>query len=144
MTLDAVRYNDREPWPPEPMAVACLFAAHAGVWFWQRADELDRRRPTPGQAIGAGDSDYDGLPDAWEQANALVFIPDANDDPDHDGLTNWEEYLAGTHPNDATSALRFTQISSQNGNVVLQFLASSNRTYSLLYKPELGARRGRS
>ena len=79
------------------------------------------------------------MPDAWEQANGtFVFIPDANDDPDSDGLTNWEEYLAGTHPNNASSALRFTQITAQGGNVILQFLATSNRTYSLLYKPSLG------
>jgi hypothetical protein len=96
--------------------------------------------PTPGQALGTSDSDNDGLPDAWEQANGtFVLIPDAGDDPDHDGLTNWEEYLAGTHANDPASALRFAQITAQNGIVILQFFASSNRTYSLLFKPSLDA-----
>ena len=140
VTLDAVRYNDREPWPPGADGSGLSLQRTPASGFGNEPTNWIAAAPTPGQAIGAGDSDYDGLPDAWEQANGtFVFIPDANDDPDHDGLTNWEEYLAGTHPNDATSALRFTQISSQNGNVVLQFLASSNRTYSLLYKPELGA-----
>ena len=37
----------------------------------------------------------------------------------------------------AASALRFTQVTAVSGNVVLQFLATSNRTYSLLYKPSL-------
>jgi pectinesterase len=40
------------------------------------------------------DSDKDGMPDAWEQANG--FNPNAADDSsdaDHDGYTNLEEYL---------------------------------------------------
>lgn len=47
-----------------------------------------------------GDSDCDGMPDAWELAHGLdPFNPlDAGADPDGDGLTNLAEYQHGTDP----------------------------------------------
>jgi hypothetical protein len=47
----------------------------------------------------------DGVPDAWKIANGLSTTdPDvANEDPDTDGLTNSEEYDAGTNPHNAYS-----------------------------------------
>lgn len=45
------------------------------------------------------DVDWDGMPDAWEQAHGLtVGVNDANDDPDFDGLSNYTEFTIGTHP----------------------------------------------
>ena len=94
--------------------------------------------PTPGQFLGAGDSDSDGMPDSWEQENGtFVFVPDAGDDPDGDGLTNLQEYLAGTHPHNPASVLRIEQITRNSDSVTLQFLAASNRTYSVLSKSTL-------
>lgn len=140
VTMDAVRYNDKSPWPPAADGSGMSLQRSPTSGYGNEPTNWIAAAPTPGQAIGASDSDNDGLPDAWEdEFGTQKFIPDAGEDPDGDGLTNGQEYLAGTHPNSATSALRFTQIATQNGSIVIQFLASSNRTYSLLYKTSLGA-----
>lgn len=50
------------------------------------------------------DQDNDGLPDSWEAANGFSTSSDSSaDDPDGDNLTNEEEFLAGTNPNQPDS-----------------------------------------
>jgi hypothetical protein len=57
------------------------------------------------------DSDDDGLPDGWEVFNSLDPLDDgsgqeengAAGDPDNDGFTNFEEFMAGTDPRDPDS-----------------------------------------
>ncbi len=48
--------------------------------------------------FGNIDTDHDGLPDGWEQAYLFGLQFGANDDPDHDGVSNIDEYRLGTHP----------------------------------------------
>jgi hypothetical protein len=50
----------------------------------------------------------DGLPIAWLLQNFGTTNVDANADPDHDGQSNLQEYLAGTDPNNAASVLKIT------------------------------------
>jgi hypothetical protein len=90
----------------------------------------------------AGDRDGDGMPNDWETAH--MFNPDdpsdASGDPDHDGASNLEEYLAGTDPRDMASRLRLEFVSFTNpGQVELQFVAISNKTYTVEYRDSLSA-----
>jgi hypothetical protein len=85
------------------------------------------------------DRDGDGLPDAWELAHGLnpADAADAALDADRDGLTNLQEYLAGTDPRDPQSVLKLGGLSAEPGgtNVVVRFRfgAVTNHTYSVLF-----------
>ena len=50
----------------------------------------------------------DGLPVPWLLTFFGMTNIDANADPDHDGMSNAQEYQAGTDPNDVNSVLRIT------------------------------------
>ncbi|HTD86544.1 MAG TPA: lamin tail domain-containing protein [Candidatus Binatia bacterium] len=89
------------------------------------------------------DTDHDRLPDAWELANGFNAndASDANVDTDGDGLSNRQEYLAGTDPRDSNSFLRvkLVGVNLNTPAAVLSFNAVSNKTYSVLYNSALQA-----
>ncbi|HEY5911734.1 MAG TPA: PA14 domain-containing protein [Verrucomicrobiae bacterium] len=90
--------------------------------------------------VTAPDSDGDGMPDYWEIAHGLnPQINDANLDPDHDGMSNLLEYLAGTDPHDPNSVFRLDLLSDRHGSLSLQFQAISNRTYTVQSSTGFGA-----
>ncbi len=81
----------------------------------------------------AGADDYPGN-DA--QFPASMGIWDSALDNDFDGLTNLQEYLAGTDHEYPNLNLKFAQI-TVGTNVTLTFHAIADKTYSVLYKTAL-------
>ena len=75
------------------------------------------------------DSDSNGLNDDWEVANFGQLGVDPDADPDGDGFTNVQEFIAGTDPNDATSAFVITSIAEDGDDIVITFASVSGKTY---------------
>jgi hypothetical protein len=66
-------------------------------------DQIDTDKDGDGNVCDP-DDDNDGMPDWWEIANFLdPLVDDADDDPDKDGYTNLEEYIADTDPRNPMS-----------------------------------------
>jgi len=80
-----------------------------------------------------------GLPVPWLLANFGTTNVDANADPDHDGMSNAQEYQAGTDPNDANSVLRITAQSFTPGGTtaILTWNSVPTRFYYILKNPDL-------
>jgi hypothetical protein len=60
-----------------------------------------------------------------------------NADPDHDGVPNWKEYLAGTDPNSAASCLQFNSAISATGATTLTWLSAPGKTYAIEAAPSI-------
>jgi len=96
---------------------------------------------TPGSS-NLRDSDGDGMADAWEvQCGLDPFDPaDAQADPDQDGSSNLEEYLAGTDPHSATSVLQLRAEltnTSDGPAILLRFTAAAGHVYEVQCRDSL-------
>jgi parallel beta-helix repeat protein len=60
-------------------------------------------------------------------------------DTDHDGMNNWQEWVAGTSPTDSASVLRMALPVLAATNVTLTWTSVTNRTYTLQSATNLGA-----
>lgn len=86
----------------------------------------------------SGDTDGDGMPDAYEAQFPLALDAndplDAGEDYDGDGMTNLQEYLAGTDPQSFASRLVIVSLGQGGGDVSFNFFAVSNKTYTVQYR----------
>jgi hypothetical protein len=78
--------------------------------------------------------DNDGLPDYWEEAyfgGPTNGLPDPDDD--HDGFSNFEEYIAGTHPGSARSRIWLEALNDMS----LGFHSAIDRLYHFEFTTNL-------
>jgi hypothetical protein len=92
------------------------------------------------------DSDNDDIPDEYEKTlvdadsnDALTKISQitASGDINGNGLTNYQEYLAGLYGAGASSGIFLSIIKFENGIAQLEFLAARGRTYSIRTSTDL-------
>ena len=137
---DSVRYNDKAPWPPAADGSGASLQRITATEYGDDPINWLAAAPTPGRPNAQLDSDGDGMFDAWELANGTqAGVPDGNLDLDGDGFTNYEEFLAGTNPLDAESRLRVSLVESIGNNVRFEFIATSNRTFTVQFRNSLTA-----
>ena len=97
------------------------------------------------QPWGTVDSDGDGIPDLWmthyfgHPTGHAGDLSLAQNDADGDGMSNLQEFLAGTDPTNPASSLRLqigVQVSPPN-NVTLNWPAVPGKNYRIQFKDKL-------
>jgi Tol biopolymer transport system component len=91
------------------------------------------------------DTDGDGIPDWWTQeyfGHAIgeeFDLSRAQNDTDNDGMTNHEEFMAGTNPTDPNSVFKLTiaPTNVSGTNVVLTWTALPGKSYQVQYTETL-------
>jgi Tol biopolymer transport system component len=90
--------------------------------------------------LGGADTDGDGMDDDWEVAFFGSFSRDGAGDFDVDGMSDLQEFLAGTDPTNLGSVLRVVTVSlASGGSTGLYWGASPGKSYRVEYKDDLGA-----
>ena len=141
LSVEKIIYSDKAPWTTNADGTGLSLQRVSLTGYgndptnWLAAAPT----PTPGSTGGSGDRDGDGMPDAWE--TLYSFNPDsaadAGLDADNDGMTNLQEYLAGTDPRNANSklALKISVVSLNSAR--LEFEAAATLNYTLEYRNSL-------
>lgn len=81
-------------------------------------------------AVSGSPDDGDGIPEFWEVMYGLnPGVDDGGLDPDGDGFSNWQEYIAGTVPTNRASSFRLV---FSSGTLPL-FEGMSGRRYRVEY-----------
>ncbi|HEX4644004.1 MAG TPA: thrombospondin type 3 repeat-containing protein, partial [Verrucomicrobiae bacterium] len=86
------------------------------------------------------DYNFDGLDDRFQREYFFPFTSTnaaPNADPDHDGFTNFAEYIAGTNPTNAASLLKIQSISHAANGATVVWQSVANKHYQMLSRTNL-------
>jgi hypothetical protein len=133
VVVERVVYSNTVPWPAGADGTGLSLQRNNANAYGNEPSNWLAATPSAGTS-GVLDTDRDGLPDAWEDAHGLnKFVNDAGLDPDEDGFTNGQEFLAGTDPQLKGSYLRLDSVTPSAAGNEIRFLAAAGRTYSVLF-----------
>ncbi|VGO22271.1 Ig-like domain-containing protein [Pontiella sulfatireligans] len=104
---------------------------------WATLDEIDTDGDGAGN-LADPDDDNDGMPDTFENQYGLdPLAPDGAEHGDADGLSNWEEYIAGTDPTNGASCFEILSISG--GGTIISWSSAAARRYTVESATNLAA-----
>lgn len=113
-------------------------AAEANVFSFGAMDRGKLERVDLIFTTQPADLDGNGLPDDWELAHFGHVGVDPSADSDHDGLSNLQEWVAGTSPLDSQSAFRFISVSPEDQpGLIVRWASAEGRQYTLLRSADL-------
>ncbi|HUR44929.1 MAG TPA: lamin tail domain-containing protein [Candidatus Saccharimonadales bacterium] len=138
----SIVYDNDVPWSPEADNTGLSLQKMTFIQSGSSPVHWTAATPTPGGPLRPDlrDDDGDGIPNGWEVARHLrPDLNDAQDDPDGDGMTNWQEYMADTDPLQRSDKLLLQVLAINNEandaqSVVLGFGGRSNRAYTVFYQ----------
>ncbi|MCX6905100.1 MAG: choice-of-anchor J domain-containing protein [Verrucomicrobia bacterium] len=81
------------------------------------------------------DANQNGISDAWELQflGQVAAVHPGTLDTDHDGMSDYAEFIAGTNPTNASSVLRLTAtVPSTNGLATLTWTSVAGRGYRIV------------
>jgi hypothetical protein len=136
--VEEVHFLPQSPWPSDAVGTGRSILRRSNSSLGGEPLNWFSFAATPGDR----DTDGDGLPDGWEIANGLNPLSATGDDgpdgdPDGDGFTNYQEYLAGTSPRNPKSALLLSVMRDAPNAAVLTFPSGPSRTLTVLYRDNL-------
>ena len=97
--------------------------------------------PTPFQVNMTQDSNTNGIPDWWEYYYFGSLQP-GDGDFDHDGVSNYAEYIADTDPTDGNSYLHISRVEAVPGGMRIEWLGGTWATQYLQQRDGLGLTNG--
>lgn len=132
VVVERVRYDNHWPWPSEPDGHGASLVRISPTQYGDDSANWTASGVSPNQ-----DTDGDGMPDVWEKAHSLNpnFAGDANLDADNDGVSNLDEFRAGTDPRDPGSRLMIhgLEVVGSETRLTLRFTAAAGRAYRVEY-----------